>query len=179
MTAIEVVDYDPAWPAVFESIRADLAQILADVDVAVHAGDMICIEGPNGSGKTSLLRVLAGLSTPKAGRLARAGRCAFVPEKVGLGPATWSIAQSRCWAKESGISPGRSTGTSAGRSAVPVPTCWASRATVGASNTVRRETTAPSTDRIRPIAPHPMTASPMPGTGAFMRAPAGGPRCRH
>jgi ABC-type multidrug transport system ATPase subunit len=61
--------------------------ILADVDVAAHAGDVICVEGPNGSGKTSLLRVLAGLSAPKAGRLARAGRCAFVPEKVGLGPA--------------------------------------------------------------------------------------------
>jgi ABC-type multidrug transport system ATPase subunit len=61
--------------------------ILSGVDVVANAGAVISIEGSNGSGKTSLLRVLAGLSTPRAGMLARTGRCAFVPEKVGLGPA--------------------------------------------------------------------------------------------
>jgi ABC-type multidrug transport system ATPase subunit len=61
--------------------------ILSGVDVVANAGAVISIEGSNGSGKTSLLRVLAGLSAPRAGMLARTGRCAFVPEKVGLGPA--------------------------------------------------------------------------------------------
>jgi GrpB-like predicted nucleotidyltransferase (UPF0157 family) len=37
---ITVVDYDPAWPEVFESIRGDLTRILAGVDVLAieHVG---------------------------------------------------------------------------------------------------------------------------------------------
>lgn len=61
--------------------------ILSDVDLVLNAGEAVCVEGPNGSGKTSLLRVLAGLSAPRAGQLARSGQCAFVPEKVILSPA--------------------------------------------------------------------------------------------
>jgi ABC-type transport system involved in cytochrome c biogenesis ATPase subunit len=40
----------------------------------------------SGSGKTSLLRVLAGLSVPRRGSLRRPHGCAFVPEKVVLAP---------------------------------------------------------------------------------------------
>ena len=41
--------------------------LFEELDVAVHAGDIVQIEGPNGAGKTSLLRILAGLSSPYEG----------------------------------------------------------------------------------------------------------------
>jgi len=42
--------------------------------VTLRPGQMIALVGPNGSGKTSLLRDLAGLTTPEAGVVALAGK---------------------------------------------------------------------------------------------------------
>jgi ABC-type nitrate/sulfonate/bicarbonate transport system ATPase subunit len=61
--------------------------VLRDVDLTVRAGDVVHVAGKNGSGKTSLLRVLAGLARPRGGELKRTGTCAFVPERVQLAPA--------------------------------------------------------------------------------------------
>ena len=38
-----------------------------DLNIDINAGNIIQVEGPNGSGKTSLLRILAGLSLPFEG----------------------------------------------------------------------------------------------------------------
>ncbi len=46
-----------------------LAPILVDVDVTIGAEHRIGIIGPNGVGKTTLLRVLAGLEVPDSGRV--------------------------------------------------------------------------------------------------------------
>jgi len=49
-------------------IREDVV-LFSELDFIVSAGDIIQIEGPNGVGKTSLLRLLAGLSTPADGSI--------------------------------------------------------------------------------------------------------------
>ncbi|MFF3571851.1 metal ABC transporter ATP-binding protein [Nocardia jiangxiensis] len=49
------------------------------LDLAVEAGEFIAILGPNGSGKTSLLRMLLGQVAPSAGAVEIAG----VPARVG------------------------------------------------------------------------------------------------
>jgi heme exporter protein A len=39
------------------------------LNIEISAGDIVQVEGPNGSGKTSLLRILAGLSQPFEGEI--------------------------------------------------------------------------------------------------------------
>ena len=61
--------------------------VLSGVELSVGAGSAVQLAGANGSGKTSLLRVLAGVAAPRRGRVRRGGACAFVPERVALAPA--------------------------------------------------------------------------------------------
>jgi ABC-type multidrug transport system ATPase subunit len=61
--------------------------VLRDVDLRLAGGDAVHLTGANGSGKTSLLRVVAGLASPRAGTVARHAACAFTPERARLAPA--------------------------------------------------------------------------------------------
>lgn len=75
-------------PAGSEVIRAsgvaagfDGRPVLEHVDVAVRGGEVVALMGPNGGGKTTLLRLLAGLLPPQAGSVERpAGRIAYLPQ---------------------------------------------------------------------------------------------------
>jgi ABC-type multidrug transport system ATPase subunit len=69
------------------TIRRGRRTVLSGVALTVGPARAIHVAGANGSGKTSLLRVLAGLAAPRAGTLHRHAACAFVPEKVRLAPA--------------------------------------------------------------------------------------------
>ncbi|MGI8631474.1 MAG: ABC transporter ATP-binding protein, partial [Solirubrobacterales bacterium] len=51
-----------------------------DVDLTIDPGEAVGIVGRNGAGKTSLLRVLAGIVPPDAGRVAVGGRVASLLE---------------------------------------------------------------------------------------------------
>lgn len=58
--------------------------VLADVTLAVQAGDFLGIVGPNGAGKTTLLRALLGTLSPLSGQVttaARARRFGYVPQR--------------------------------------------------------------------------------------------------
>ncbi len=44
------------------------------VDLEIRRGEFFCLLGPSGCGKTTLLRLIGGLETPSAGRIAIEGR---------------------------------------------------------------------------------------------------------
>ncbi len=64
----------PFLEAVALACERDLRVLFERLDFALHPGQMLQIAGPNGSGKTSLLRLLAGLMQPTAGEIRLAGR---------------------------------------------------------------------------------------------------------
>jgi zinc transport system ATP-binding protein len=45
------------------------APVLRDVDLEIDAGELVAIAGPNGGGKTTLVRLIVGLERPTAGRV--------------------------------------------------------------------------------------------------------------
>ena len=66
-------------------------EVLADIDLDVKRGEIICLVGRSGCGKSTLLRIIAGVETPDAGSVSMngqeiAGPAAFVePEKRRIG----------------------------------------------------------------------------------------------
>ena len=55
--------------------------VLDGVELAGRAGEVVALSGPNGGGKTTLLRVIAGALSPQKGRVERRpGRIAYLPQ---------------------------------------------------------------------------------------------------
>ncbi|MCR5609725.1 MAG: ATP-binding cassette domain-containing protein [Lachnospiraceae bacterium] len=56
--------------------------ILQDVNIKIERGDAIALIGHNGTGKSTMLRMLSGLSSPSSGRILRSPdlKFAFIPE---------------------------------------------------------------------------------------------------
>jgi ABC-type transport system involved in cytochrome c biogenesis ATPase subunit len=71
-----------------------LTPLLSGADLAVAAGDRVCLVGRNGSGKSTLLRVAAGLVQPDAGdRFAQPGSTIYyLPQEPDLSGFTSTLA---------------------------------------------------------------------------------------
>jgi ABC-type multidrug transport system ATPase subunit len=55
--------------------------VLRGVGLGVRAGTLVRVEGANGTGKSTLLRLLAGIDAPTEGRVTGRPRTAYVPER--------------------------------------------------------------------------------------------------
>lgn len=60
--------------------------LFEQLSFAIGPGEAALVAGPNGIGKSSLLRLAAGLLAPAAGRIERSGRIALADERHALDP---------------------------------------------------------------------------------------------
>src|SRR5699024_6579801 len=54
--------------------------LFRDLDVTIPPGEVVCVLGPTPRGKTTLLTCLAGIRTPREGRIEVTGSLGFVPQ---------------------------------------------------------------------------------------------------
>jgi len=70
-----------AWQLTGVTAGPGRSPVLENVCLEGRAGEVVALVGPNGGGKTTLLRTIAGLLAPLAGDVHRApGRVAFLPQ---------------------------------------------------------------------------------------------------
>ncbi|RUM47005.1 MAG: ABC transporter [Desulfocapsa sp.] len=88
---------DPAVPVIqIEdlSFSYDQSSILSDVNLIIHELDSICVVGPNGGGKTTLIKCILGLLVPDKGTVRVFGltpeqarlRMGYVPQYASFDP---------------------------------------------------------------------------------------------
>jgi len=87
-SASSVIDVDSV------SYHYDGEVVLSDISLRVHKGEFLALLGPNGGGKTTLLKLLLGLLKPASGRISILGkqpgqvrkRIGYVPQHTNFNP---------------------------------------------------------------------------------------------
>jgi NitT/TauT family transport system ATP-binding protein len=77
---------DKLIEAVGVSHRFGAVEVLSEIDLTVHRGEIVAVVGPSGCGKTTLLHLLSAHIAPTAGRITRHGSVRTVYQKDGLFP---------------------------------------------------------------------------------------------
>ncbi|QDU71822.1 metal ABC transporter ATP-binding protein [Mucisphaera calidilacus] len=68
------------------------ASVLTEVEISIGEGQFWCFLGPNGEGKTTLIKAILGALSPRRGRIFRnpevfaRGRVSYVPQRLELNP---------------------------------------------------------------------------------------------
>lgn len=57
----------------YKGRRGATKVVAEDINVALHAGEVVCLLGPNGSGKSTLIKTLAGMQAPLNGDISLFG----------------------------------------------------------------------------------------------------------
>ena len=67
-------------------VRRGTRWLIENVDLAVHAGEIVTLIGPNGSGKSTTVRALLGLLAIDTGSIHRAPglKVGYVPQKLSI-----------------------------------------------------------------------------------------------
>jgi heme exporter protein A len=76
--------------------------LFEDLSFVLGPGDAALVTGPNGTGKSSLIRVAAGLLAPAAGRVNGESARALLAETAALDPELGVVAALRFWARIDG-----------------------------------------------------------------------------
>ena len=72
---------EEAWTVAGVTVGFDGVPVLENVHLAGRAAEVVALAGPNGGGKTTLLRLIAGLAMPMSGAVTRPpGRIAYLPQ---------------------------------------------------------------------------------------------------
>ena len=70
------------------TVAHGVSEVLSGVSLTVGAGSRVGVVGPNGVGKTTLLRLLAGLEEPERGRIRRSPglEVGYLPQELDARP---------------------------------------------------------------------------------------------
>lgn len=84
--------------------------LFEDISLTVASGELIHLQGTNGAGKTSLIRILVGLSTPDTGSVSLINSSLdnypliYLGHKLGLNRHLSSVENLQFWANMHGVS---------------------------------------------------------------------------
>ena len=65
-------------------VRGHAVLALRPTSLTVHAADVLAVTGPSGTGKSTLVSILAGWDRPTSGTVERPARTVFVPQRLAL-----------------------------------------------------------------------------------------------